>query len=112
MPSRCWVPDGTDHNVIRKDLQDRDVRELVYIESYVAHIFKKEPKCSVCASKLSSDKKLDTEIIEDRYHYLWVLDRGALKWLSEFTVSSRSSFFKFCTASPSNFEDKFLDLSN
>ena len=97
---------------MRRDLQDEDVRVLVYIESYVAHTFKKELECSVCALKLSSDKKLDTEITEDTYHYLRVLDRGGLKWPSEFTVSSRSNFLKFCTASPSNFEDKFLDLSN
>ena len=97
---------------MRKDLQDKDVWVLVYIESYVAHTFKKELKCSVCASKLSSDKKLDAEITEDTYHYLRVLDRGGLKLPSEFTVSSRSSFFKFCTSSPSNFEDKFLYLNN
>ena len=59
---------------------------------------KKDPKCSVCASRQET--------------WYWNNWRGSLEWPLELTVSSRSNIFKFCTASPSNFEDKFLDISN
>ena len=91
----CPFPDGINHNVRRQDLIDRDVRVLVYIDSYVAHTVKKRLKCSVCASKLSFDQIFDAKMTENTY--LRVLDRGGLKWPSEFKMFSCSNIFKFCT---------------
>ena len=52
MPSKCCVTDGINYNVMKQDLQDKEFRLLVYTDSNVIHTFKKELKCSVCASKL------------------------------------------------------------
>ena len=98
MPNRCCVPgcrgnyDSIEvediHDLISEVyLNDNEANVLVFIAGYVAHVVIKHLKCNFCKSRLCYDKNLEVEFSATKdTEYLVHIDRGGLKWPSQFTL--------------------------
>ena len=62
-----------------------DEMVIIYIAGYVAHAVKKL-KCYMCVSRISFDKAHEAELPK-KCQYFKALDKGGLKWLTDFTLS-------------------------
>ena len=94
-----------------KSLTKDDENVMVYIAGYVAHNIKKKLKCQVCISRVSLDEKLEADVA-DNYQYLKFLDRGGLKWSTDFTLSVCSSTYQVFEALIGNFNRDFVQCNS
>ena len=60
---------------------------LIYVSGYVAHAVRKKTCCKYCSLRLCSDKDLTVEVPQQSHEYLIMLDRGGLKWPTNFVLN-------------------------
>lgn len=94
-----------------KSLTKDDENVMVFIAGYVAHSIKKKLKCQVCVSRTSLDEKLEADV-PDNCQYLKVLDRGGLKWPTDFTLSVCRSTYQMFEALIGNYNRDFVQCYN
>ena len=86
--------DGIHDDVTDQELSHTDEKVLIYIAGYVGHTMQKKCTCSLCIAKLCSKNVLDVEISEENCQYTQQLNRGGLKWPTEFTLSACTNTYK------------------
>lgn len=102
---------GIHDDVTDLELSHTDLKVLIYISGYVAHTIQKRNNCSQCVAKISSKNILDVEI-EENSQYTKHLNRGGLKWPTDFTLHVCTSTFKMFQVLMSTFEKEYVILTN
>lgn len=102
---------GTEEYLEEKSLTKDDENAMVFIAGYVVHSIKKKLKCPVCVSRVSLDEKLEGDV-PDNCQCLKILDRGGLKWPTDFTLSVCRSTYQVFEALISNFKEDFVQCNN
>lgn len=92
-------------------LSKEDENVLIYISGYVAHSIKKKVNCELCLSRISLDKIIEADF-PDNCQYLKILDRGGLKWPTDFTLSVCISTYQVFQALIGHFKNDFLQCNN
>lgn len=88
-------------------------KSLIFISGYVAFKMTGRLKCNLCANELTSFETLELEKLPTEFSYLASIDRGGLKWPSEFLVSIVCEMFSvFSVLICKQFESKFLQVVN
>lgn len=95
-------------------VEDSEAKSLIFISGYVAFkVVTSKVDCDLCKSELITDQHLLMDTTDEQNSYLTSIDRGGLKWPTEFLVECVSQMllvFK-CVISE-KFEALFLSLSN
>ena len=98
--------------VSESEIGDHDASVLMYISGYVAFSVGKRLQCSFRMCRLSRASELDWEMSEDVSEYLTVVDRGGLKWPTDFTVNLCTNTYLLFRGMVSQHEKEFLECEN
>ena len=104
--------DGIHDEVTDHELSHTDEKVMIYISGYVGHTMQKKCTCSLCRAKICSKNVLDVEISEENCQYTKHLNRGGLKWPTEFTLDICTNTYKIFHVLMSTYEKEFLNLAN
>ena len=102
---------GVEKYVKEQSLSKQDESVMMYIAGYVAHVVRKRLKCDLCVSRISLDKVMEAEIPEE-CQYLHSLDRGGLKWPTDFTLSVCIHTYQIFQALLNNFKTEFIQCTS
>ena len=92
-------------------IDDSDLSILLFIGGYIAHSLGKQLKCQYCTNYLAQDKELLVENASAG-NYLNLIDRGGLKWPTDFLLNiCTNTFIIFCNLIR-DFEVEFCKCSN
>jgi len=98
------------------EVDDRDLASLVFIAGYVAHKVVPKLSCSLCKQELCTDKELLCDCGDDSdasYFYIDVLNRGGLKWPTQFlTDVVVDVFVVFKCLIAEKYEQAFSEVTN
>lgn len=96
------------------EVSESNMMSLIYIAGYVARGVERGINCDKCRSLLSYDRPLecDNQCAETTV-YLKILDRGGLKWPTDFVLRVTVCTFKvFQCLISINYENEFLKIRN
>ena len=85
---------------------------LIYVSGYVSFAVSKKVSCGYCVSRLSASKLLDIEFDENASAYINIIDRGGLKWPTDFVYSICVNTFMIFEQIISKLENEFLQHFN
>jgi hypothetical protein len=92
------VSDRSDHvhldifkTVVEKainiDVSENDISLIIYIPGYIGRKIEFKVGCSLCLNLILTNRNLEIDTFSGNLQYLNCLDRGALKYPTEFLVS-------------------------
>lgn len=90
-------------------LTESEEQSLVFIAGYVGHkLVPGKISCRFCCLELLTDHDMELDIAADKCSYLLDLDRGGLKWPTEFLLEIvTQSFCLFCVHIQMNLSPSF-----
>jgi hypothetical protein len=97
-------------SIANTDIGTNDASVLMYIAGYVSHPVGK--KTFLLNFLLSTANNLQYELPSDACEYLSLINRGGLKWPTEFTVALCSNTFMLFKEILLNHEPTFLNCAN
>ena len=71
------------------EIEDRDLASLVFISGYIVYEIAKKLSCNFCMLELCSDEAMvfkDSDNVSDQFAYIEDMDRGGLKWPTQYTI--------------------------
>lgn len=97
-------------------IDDRDLTCIVFIAGYIAHKVCKLFTCKLCQYELCTDRELLCEFgenLDDKFLYIEILNRGGLKWPTQFLTDIVSDVFVvFNCLISKKYETEFLSVTN
>ena len=111
-PSKFDSFPGLLDDIMHLDVSNNDISILVYISGYVAFSVGKRLKCINCSCRLTTEQDLDVEIDPNSTQYLMLINRGGLKWPSQFTLTLCTNTFLIFQQILAKFEGTFLLSGN
>jgi hypothetical protein len=97
------------------NISDSECKSLIFVGGYVGFkIDKTKVNCILFQNELITEHVLEVDFVASgEYTYLWDLDRGGLKWPTDFLVEVVTQVYLVfrCIVSPV-YEAKFLEQSN
>ena len=97
-------------------IDDRDLTCIVFIAGYIAHKVCKSVSCKMCQYELCTDRELLCEFgenLDDKFLYIEILNRGGLKWPTQFLIDIVSDVFVvFNCLISQKYENEFLSVTN
>ena len=109
--------DGVINMSCDQPVNSAENKALVFITGYLVFKCSSRVSCQLCLAELSSKTKMDLETVSSDYYsdyfYLAALDRGGLKWPTDFLLDVVTACFKvFSSLVSKEFESKFLSTEN
>lgn len=75
------------------EITPSESQSLVFIAGYVGHkLIANKVLCDLCKNELVYDRTLQYEFGSNDYNYLFEIDRGGLKWPTDFLLEHSWSF--------------------
>ena len=99
-------------NIDANDLTSNDASVLVYVSGYIAFSVGKRIKCEQCSLHLCIKKDIDLEDPEKVYEYVRIIDRGGLKWPTDFLLTLCTNTFLIFKKLISLHEKKFIKFDS
>ena len=95
------------------ELSNGETQSLVFISGYVGFKVVRKLSCSLCESELVCDKTLQYDLSSTDFTYLSDIDRGGLKWPTDFLLEVVTQvFLVFRVIVSKDYESKFLMCNN
>lgn len=94
-------------------ISDEETAALVFVAGYVGFKVQRKISCDMCKSELLCDKTLHYDISSADFTYLAELDRGGLRWPTDFLLEVVTQvFLVFQAVISEDFEKHFLTVDN
>jgi len=96
-------------------ISESEAKSLIFIAGYVARkVVCSKISCELCASEIITQDKLEVDIQPgNAIAYLADIDRGGLKWPTDFLVGIVNELFRvFSCLLSKDYEEKFLKVTN
>jgi hypothetical protein len=99
-------------DMIDVEISEHNLPVLIYIAGYVANSVGRKLKCPSCICRLSKNSDLHCDFSPEIFDYLKSIDRGGLKWPSDFTLDVCSKAHLLFQEVVSKLEKEFLLCTN
>jgi hypothetical protein len=95
------------------DVSDAESKSLIFVAGYIAYkLVKNVVRCDLCKLEFIMERLLDYDV-DEQYSYLLDIDRGGLKWLTEYLIAIvMQVFFVFQCVMSEKYKSKLLVLSD
>ena len=94
-------------------ITDSETKALVFVAGYVGFKVVKKVACEICKRELVCDKTLQVDTATVEFSYLAELDRGGLRWPTDFLIEVITQvFLVFQVLISKDYEAKFLCVGN
>jgi hypothetical protein len=94
-------------------ISDAEAAALVFVAGYVGFKVQRKISCDMCKAELLCDKTLHYDISKADFAYLAEIDRGGLRWPTDFLLEVVTQVFVvFQAVISKDFENNFLTVSN
>ena len=96
------------------EISETESQSLVFIAGYVGHkLTSTKVPCEMCRNELVCDRSLQMDFSTNAYAYLSELDRGGLKFPTDFLLEIvTQAFLTFRLVVSKDYESKFLNVNN
>jgi hypothetical protein len=94
-------------------ISDAETAALVFLAGYDGFKVQRKISCDMCKAELLCDNTLHYDISKTNFAYLAEIDRGGLRWPTDFLLEVVTQVFVvFQALTSKDYENKFLTVSN
>mgnify|MGYP000566096629 CR=1 FL=1 len=93
------------------NINSNEASILIHVSGYIARSLSRKLKCDQCSLQLCTSKELFLEDPSKACEYVNLLDRGGLKWPTEFVLTLATNTYLIFQKLIVDFEDSFIKVT-